>query len=142
MAEAKLFVIAIDDKDQITELARYVHHNYPDVHIIARAVDRSHVYDLWHAGCRDIIRETYDSSLRMGRSAIEALGRSRDQADRMVDVFTDMDRKSMLIAAEHHDPALPLHKNDAYMAKFRDVRDDWEADLAAQLGAIMAEPKP
>lgn len=142
VAEAKLFVIAIDDKDQITELARYVHHNYPDVHIIARAVDRSHVYDLWHAGCRDIIRETYDSSLRMGRSAIEALGRSRDQADRMVDVFTDMDRKSMLIAAEHHDTTLPLHKNDAYMAKFRDVRDDWEADLAAQLSAIMAEPKP
>jgi CPA2 family monovalent cation:H+ antiporter-2 len=142
VAEAKLFVIAIDDKDQITELARYVHHNYPDVHIIARAVDRSHVYDLWHAGCRDIVRETYDSSLRMGRSAMEALGRSRDQADRMVDVFTDMDRKSMLIAAEHHDPAVPLHKNDAYMEKFRDVRDDWEADLASQLSAIMAEPKP
>jgi CPA2 family monovalent cation:H+ antiporter-2 len=142
IAEAKLLVIAIDDKDQITELARYVHHNYPDVHIIARAVDRSHVYDLWHAGCRDIIRETYDSSLRMGRSTIEALGRSRDQADRMVDVFSDMDRKSMLIAAEHYDPALPMHENEAYMANFRDVRADWEADLTSRLGAIMAEPKP
>ena len=140
VAEAKLFVIAIDDKYQITELARYIHHNYPDVHIIARAVDRSHVYDLWHAGCRDIIRETYDSSLRMGRSTIEALGHTRDQAERMIDVFTDMDRNTMLIAAEHYDPALPLHENDAYMTNYRDVRAKWEADLTTRLRAIMAEP--
>ena len=141
IAEAKLLVIAIDDKDQITELTKYVHHNYPDVHIVARAIDRAHVYDLWHAGCRDIIRETYDSSLRMGRSTLEALGHSRDQAERMVDVFSDMDRKSMLIAAEHYEPSLPLHENAAYMASFRDQRAEWEADLASQLGAIMAEPK-
>lgn len=141
LAEAKLFVIAIDGKDQITELAKYVHHNYPDLHIVARAVDRGHVYDLWQAGCRDIIRETYDSSLRMGRSAIEALGHSRDQADRMIEVFSEMDRKSMLIAAEHYDPAVPIHENEAYMAKFRDERADWEADLTARLGAILTEPK-
>jgi CPA2 family monovalent cation:H+ antiporter-2 len=141
LAEAKMFVIAIDGKDQITELAKYVHQNYPDVHIVARAVDRGHVYDLWHAGCRDIIRDTYDSSLRMGRSAIEALGHSRDQAERMVNAFSEMDRKSMLIAAEHYDPAIPIHENEAFMAKFRESRSDWEADLTSQLGAIMAESK-
>lgn len=142
LAEAKLFVIAIDGKDQITELARYVKQNYPDVHIVARAVDRSHVYDLWHAGCRDIVRDTYDSSLRMGRSAIEALGHSRDQAERMVDVFSEMDRNGMLIAAEHYDPAIPIHENEAYMTKFRHTRADREADLTAQMVAIMAERKP
>ncbi|MEO0920699.1 MAG: cation:proton antiporter, partial [Pseudomonadota bacterium] len=63
LGEAKLFVIAIDGKEQITELVRYTVKNYPDVHIVARAVDRGHVFDLWAAGCRDIIRETYDSSL-------------------------------------------------------------------------------
>jgi CPA2 family monovalent cation:H+ antiporter-2 len=142
IADAKLFVIAIDGKDQITELAKYLSHNYPDVHVVARAVDRGHVYDLWHAGCRDIVRDTYDSSLRMGRSAIEALGHTPDQAERMVDVFSEMDRKSMMIAAEHYDPAIPLHENEEYMAKFRDVRSDWEADITSQMVAIMAEPKP
>lgn len=142
LAEAKLFVIAIDGKDQITALAKYVHHNYPDVHIVARAIDRAHVYDLWHAGCRDIIRETYDSSLRMGRSAIEALGHSRDQAERMVDVFSDMDRKIMVTTAEQWDPAVPIHENEAYLAKFRDLRADWETELTSRLDAIMAEPKP
>ncbi|MBL4813259.1 MAG: cation:proton antiporter [Rhodobacteraceae bacterium] len=142
IAEAKLFVIAIDGKEQITELARYVHQHYPDVHIVARAVDRNHVYDLWAVGCRDIIRETYDSSLRIGRSSVEALGYSRDQAERMVEVFTEMDRSSMLIAAEHYDPAIPALENEAFIAKINESRGGWESELAARMGAIMAEPKP
>lgn len=141
IADAKLFVIAIDDKQQITELVKYVHHHYPDLHIIARAVDRTHVYDLWAAGCRDIIRETYDSSLRMGRSAIESLGQSRDQADRMVEVFAEMDQSSMLIAAEHYDPAIPVQENEAFVSKVKETIGDWETELAARLAAIMNEGK-
>lgn len=141
IADAKLFVIAIDGKEQITELAKYVHHHYPDLHIVARAVDRNHVYDLWHVGCRDIIRDTYDSSLRMGRSAVEALGYTSDQADRMVDSFSTLDRRSMLMAAEHYDPAIPMHENDAYIAKVREQRGSWETDLADQMAAIMSEKK-
>jgi monovalent cation:H+ antiporter-2, CPA2 family len=76
IADARVFVIAIDDRHKTTELVRYVASTYPNVHIIARARTREHVYDLYAAGCRDIIRETYDSSLRMGRSVFEALGRT------------------------------------------------------------------
>jgi len=43
--DAKVLVIAIDGKDQTTELVHYVHMNHPHVHIIARAVDRNHVYE-------------------------------------------------------------------------------------------------
>lgn len=141
LAEAKLLIIAIDGKEQITELTKYVHHHFPDVHIIARAVDRHHVYDLWAAGCRDIIRETYDSSLRMGRSAVEALGYSREQSERMIDAFREMDRDSMLLAAEHYDPNIPTLENDAFIAKVRETRGDWEAELTTRMEAIMAEPK-
>ncbi|OUS04144.1 potassium transporter [Rhodobacterales bacterium 52_120_T64] len=139
ISEAKLFVIAIDGKEQITELVKYVRHHYPDVHIVARAVDRNHVYDLWSAGCRDIVRDTYDGSLRMGRSAIEALGHSRDQAERIVKVFNDNDRHMMVSAAEHYDPDVPSHENTAYLAKVRETRNNVDADLTAQIVAIMAE---
>jgi CPA2 family monovalent cation:H+ antiporter-2 len=139
IAEAKLFVVAIDDRDQITELVHYLHSTYPDLHIVARAVDRNHVYDLWHAGCRDIIRESYDSSIRMGRSAIEALGYTRDQADRMADAFNEMDRRSMLIVAEHYDPAIPAYENEAYLASIRENRDDWNAEIEERMKSIMAE---
>ena len=139
ISDAKLFVIAIDGKEQITELAKYVCHHYPDVHIVARAVDRNHVYDLWNAGCRDIIRDTYDSSLRMGRSAIEALGHSSDQANRIAGAFNENDRRIMLAAAEHYDPDVPTHQNEAYLAKIREARGEWESGLAAQIKDIMSE---
>ncbi|GAA6208759.1 monovalent cation:proton antiporter-2 (CPA2) family protein [Cognatishimia sp. WU-CL00825] len=141
IAEAKLFVIAIDGKEQITELVKYVQQHYPDVHIVARAVDRNHVYDLWAAGCRDIIRDTYDSSLRMGRSAIECLGYSRDQADRMVAAFGDMDREGMLTVAEHYDPDIPAAENDAYLNAIRERQGDFETTLGARMGEIMAEKR-
>ncbi|HCI08415.1 MAG TPA: potassium transporter, partial [Sulfitobacter sp.] len=131
--------IAIDGREQITELVKYVRHHYPDVHIVARAIDRDHVYDLWHAGCRDIVRETYDSSLRMARSSIEALGYNRDQASRMTDAFTELDRGSMVMAAEHYDPDVPMHENDAYMGRVRELRGDWEAEMTVRVQKIMDE---
>lgn len=141
VANAKLFIIAIDGKDKITALAKYLIKHYPDLHVVARAVDRNHVYDLWHAGCRDIVRDTYDSSLRMGRLSAEALGYTRDQADRLVSVFNELDRKRMLIAAEHHDPTIPAHQNAALLKKIRESRGDFKAEMAKRLGDIMAEPK-
>jgi CPA2 family monovalent cation:H+ antiporter-2 len=132
-------VIAIDDKAQITELVRYVRHKYPQLHVVARAVDRNHVYDLWAAGCRDIIRETYDSSIRMGRSAYEALGATKVQAEAMKLAYDAMDRKSMLALAEHYDPDIPAFENEVYVAKVREMTEIWEADLGLQMAAILAK---
>ena len=138
--EAKILIIAIDGKDQITELAHYMHITHPHVHVIARAADRNHVYDLYAAGCRDIIRETYDSSLRMGRSAFEALGISRDKSDLIKDAFDAMDRKSMIEVAEHYDPDLPISENLNLMAKVQEMRAEWEAELDAKVKDILAQP--
>ena len=136
--DAKVLVIAIDGKDQTTELVHYVHMNHPHVHIIARAVDRNHVYDLYAAGCRDIIRETYDSSLRMGRSLFEALGHSRQTAEQIRDTFDEMDRKVMIEMAEHYDPDVRPTENEAYMTRVRAMSDDWQSDLEAEIKAIIA----
>ncbi|MEM8959650.1 MAG: cation:proton antiporter, partial [Pseudomonadota bacterium] len=50
---AKVLVIAVDTKESTNKLVRYVHHHHPHVHLVARAYDRMHVYDLWSLGCRD-----------------------------------------------------------------------------------------
>lgn len=136
IAEAKLFVIAIDDEDKITELVHYVHQNFPDVHIIARAKTRHHVYDLWAAGCRDIIRETFDSSVRMGRTAFEGLGIDRQRADDMADAFVRADREAMLQMASLHDPNIHPTQNAPYVAKVRELSGKWEEDLNAEMTAI------
>ena len=75
----------------------------------------------------------------MGRSAIEALGHTRDQAERMISAFNEKDRESMLIAAEHYDPNIPAHENENYTQQIRESRGDWEADLEARMKAIMSE---
>ncbi|MEM9570914.1 MAG: monovalent cation:proton antiporter-2 (CPA2) family protein [Pseudomonadota bacterium] len=137
--KAKLLIVTIDDKDQITELVDYAVRNYPNLHVIARAVDRHHTYELWAHGCRDIIRETYDSSLRIGRSAFEALGTPRAAAERMKDAFHDMDQQSMIEVADVYDMNIPGHENEAYINRIRERAESWEAELHEQMMDIMEE---
>jgi len=137
---AKVFIVAIDNKDQATELVRYITHTHPHVHVVARAIDRNHVYDLWHAGCRDVVRETFDSATRMGRSVYEALGIPREKSDRMVQAFRDTDGKSVRDMAEHYDPDVPTTDNAAYMTRVREMIKVWEGELVEENKRILAEP--
>jgi len=129
---AKLLVVAIDDKEQITNLTEYVVVNYPKVHVMARAIDRFHVYDLWSVGCRDIIRETYDSSIRMGRSAFSALGNSMEQSVEMAASFESRDRKAMVETAGLHKRGVPFAENQEYINKVKETLDEWESELIGQ----------
>jgi CPA2 family monovalent cation:H+ antiporter-2 len=134
--EARLLIVAIDDKQQITELVDYAIRNFPKLHVIARAVDRHHVYHLWALGCRDIIRETYDSSLRIGRSAYEALGVSRETADRMKAEFDETNRRAMIEVADAYDVNIPAYENEAYIQKVRSVIETWDTELTEKIVAI------
>lgn len=136
VANAKLLIIAIDGREQITELTKYLAQTYPKLHVLARAVDRDHVYDLWLAGCRDIVRETYDSSIRMGRSAFEALGIPKNHAQAMADAFDRVDRQSMLEVASAYDPGIPLVENEAYIQKVREIMGPRREQLAREMSEI------
>lgn len=135
--EAKILIVAIDGKEQITELVKYMGHTHPHVHVIARACDRNHVYDLWAHGCRDIIRETYDSSLRIGRSVFEAMGMSYDTAEQMKDAFNAADGRAMIEVADAYDINIPAHENDAYVAKVLSMITEWESELEEEVKEIM-----
>ncbi|MDX1343850.1 MAG: NAD-binding protein, partial [Reinekea sp.] len=136
---AKMLVIAIDDREHITDLVKYISKHYPHVHIISRARDRTHVYDLWFAGCRDIVRETYDSSLRMGRSAYEALGYTREQADALVAEFNQRDREAMLATAEVYKQDVPSSQNPEFVEMVRKITKEWEEDLLGK--SVHANPE-
>ncbi|MEM1265018.1 MAG: monovalent cation:proton antiporter-2 (CPA2) family protein [Pseudomonadota bacterium] len=138
LAEAKVLVVAIDGKSQITEIVRHVTKTYPHVHVVARAIDRQHVYDLYAAGCRDIIRETYDSSLRAGRSVFEAMGYDRPAAERMRDAFSARDRQSLIEVADLYDPSVPAHQNEPYVAKVREMMETWEEELRGEMDIAAA----
>jgi CPA2 family monovalent cation:H+ antiporter-2 len=136
IAKAKILVIVIDDEHKITELTKYAIANYPDLHVIARARTRHHVYHLWAVGCRDIIRETYDSAVRIGRSAYEAMGVPKDRAERMADIFNENDRRSMIALADVFDLETPPAENAAYIAAVLKIRESWLLELATQVKAV------
>ncbi|MEM6637127.1 MAG: cation:proton antiporter [Pseudomonadota bacterium] len=119
--EARLLVLAIDDKEATTQIVKHVIHHYPHVHITARAHDRHHVYELYAAGCRDIIRETFDSSVRAGRSALEALGMHPYDAQRRAQLYERNDRRALAEMASLFDPEIPAHKNAPYVARTREL---------------------
>ena len=134
--EASLFIIAIDDPEQITKLVKYVKEKYPDLHVIARAFDNNHVYDLWAYGCRDIIRENFDSSLRMGRSAFEALGISHEKSGEMIDVFSQHDKVSMVEVADAHQIGVPFHENKPFIARLKKYLEEKNPQLQAEMKRI------
>ena len=137
--EAKILVVAIDGKDTITELVNHVTKTYPNVHVIARAVDRNHVYDLYAVGCRDIIRETYDGSIRMARSALEALGATQGAAQRMMNAFEEVDREMLVETAGLHDMNVPVAENEAFIAKVNEMRDTWDPQLKGRMQAAASK---
>lgn len=134
--EAKMLVVAIDDKEQATELVHYVSQNHPHIHIVVRARDRNHVYELFAAGARDIIRETFDSSVRAGRSALEALGFHPYDAERQVQSFVEGDRAALRQLAQVYDPDIPIHENEAYVTRAKELGAAQEAEMRGKSTAF------
>ena len=141
IANAKLLIVALDEKEQINKLVGYVAKTYPDVHITTRAIDRDHVYQLWSLGCRDIIRETYDGSLRIGRSSLEALGHDRQSAQSMVDAFQEMDRQAMVEVADLYRLDIPAWENEPLLSRIKDLRKVWDPILREQMDDIVKRGK-
>lgn len=137
IARARLLIVALDEREQIDKLVRYAVTNFPNLHVIARAKDRDHVYHLWAMGCRDVIRETYDSSLRMGRAAYEALGADPQTARAMRDVFEERDRTSMREVADLYRLDIPAWENEPLLAKIRELRAEWDPKLRVMIDDIV-----
>lgn len=137
--EAKVLVVAIDGKEQITEMVKHMIQHHPHVTVVARAVDREHVYQLWEVGCREIIRETYDSSIRMGRTTFEALGIAKEPAQKIADAFETTDRRLIWELAQYRDPEIPAVENKEYQAKVRELGTIAQAELTQQVDAIHLE---
>ncbi|MBK0329047.1 cation:proton antiporter [Rhodobacteraceae bacterium F11138] len=129
LAKARVLVAAMDDKDAVTRLVAYARREQPGLHIIARAYDRNHVYHLYRAGADDIVRETFDGSLRAGRYVLENVGLSEFEADSAERTFYTHDRYAVRQLAEVWDPNLPATQNAAYMTRARELEKELEIAL-------------
>jgi glutathione-regulated potassium-efflux system protein KefB len=95
IAQARLLVLAIDNTDDALETARYVRKHYPQVRILARARNRTNVFDFMDMEI-DAVRETFFSALRLGEKALLELGFGPLQAHRAVRRFRKHDEARLL----------------------------------------------
>ena len=86
-AKARLLVNAIDDVQESLVLVDRVSANFPKLPIVSRARNVSHYFELRMRGVTMLERETFESALRAGRAALEALGVERYRAREMADAF-------------------------------------------------------
>ena len=134
--QAKLLVVAIDDAARALELIKYVSREAPHVHIVARAMDRHHVYQLYRAGARDIVREVFDSSLRAGRYCLEALGVTSAEAERIINSFNKHDREMVLKLASVWDPNVSTFENKKYIELARILNAELSELIAKDNGKL------
>lgn len=118
--EAKLLIVAIDNKEQALRIVEFAREINPNLHIIARAFDRLHTYALYQAGANEIIRETFDSALRAGTRALESLGVPVNKAKEIKEYYFQRNRKVVEILAEAYDPNIKIFQNMPAMEKARE----------------------
>ncbi len=126
---ARVLIISFDDRRKAVQLAEYARRLRPDLHIIARAHDREHVFELYRAGANDIVREYFDSSLRVARYALENMGLSEYEASELQKLFFQLDRASVKELAQVWKPGVPFTKNPEYLARAKELNRELEAAL-------------
>lgn len=92
-ADARVFVLAIDDVEASMRTARVVRRNFPSLTIYARARNRYHAHLLMELGITHIVRETLLSSFDLTAHVLGGLGVSEREARRTLAVFARHDEE-------------------------------------------------
>ena len=134
--EARLLVLAIDDREKTLQIVETCKKQFPKLEILARAYGRFHEYDLLDAGVDRVYRETLESSLSMGVDALRLLGHRSYEARRAANKFRKHDEETVrLLAGMRGDKKAYIRgarqriqdMEEVMQADFEDARDDRDA---------------
>lgn len=131
-AQAKLLIVAVDEPEKVLSIARTARTHFPNLKLLLRASGRSQAYELLDAGFDNVFRETLDSSLQVGVTALRALGFPAYQAERSARAFRRFDEASLReLRGVRHDP-------QAYLNQARQRLRDMETLLRDPRDALAA----
>ena len=118
--KAKIFVLAIDDVEASLKTAQMVKTHYPHLKIYARSRNRMHSYQLLDLGVTVLMRETFLSSLELGRDVLVGLGITTAAADEIARRFRIHDEELL------NKQRLLRHDEEQLIASSRQARDELE----------------
>jgi glutathione-regulated potassium-efflux system ancillary protein KefC len=125
-ANAKLFVLAIDDVAKSVDIARTMQKHFPNVTIVARARNRQHAYELLALGVTHLMRETFSSSLEMTGDVLTLLGMPSSEVARTLATFRSHDEQLLMDSFQHRGDVSTLQER-AKQAR-ADLEKLFEAD--------------
>lgn len=95
-AEARLFVLAVDDVEASVRTAAMVRRHFPDLPILARARNRVHWFRLRDLGVTSIYRETFAASLAVAHQSLLRVGIGAAAAERAIALFKKHDEAQLV----------------------------------------------
>lgn len=134
-ADAKLLIVAIDDRDQAEKLVELAVRHFPNLKILARAYDRRHAYRLWDKGAHVVERETFEASLTLGAEALKILGFKDFQAARAARLFRRHDENLFQALAQ------VWGDEERFMIATKETSDRMNELLAADIKNMLQEPE-
>lgn len=99
-AHAQILINTLDDPDANMALVAVAQQHFPHLKILARARNVEHYIQLRQAGIEQRVREVFESALRVGRQALEALDTDRYEVRERADHFRRYDQQIMRELAE------------------------------------------
>ena len=115
--EAKVIVVAMDDRPAVTTAVKEIKQAFPKAKIISRARGRTHLFDLLAEGVDFAERETIRGALAMGETALAMLDYDTARASRLAKDFLAFDYK--LVEETYHmrdDIAALAERSDQHRA--------------------------
>jgi glutathione-regulated potassium-efflux system ancillary protein KefC len=134
---ADLLVIALDDPQATTRLARTVRAHFPRLRVIARARDMRHMFELRDLGVELIERETWLSALQLGETALAVMTQDPEKAQRAARAFAEHDHvvQAKLYAVHTQSP-------DAHVIVSNELRDQLQRTLAEDESEVRSRLAP
>ncbi|MEM9531076.1 MAG: cation:proton antiporter [Pseudomonadota bacterium] len=100
---ARVLVLAIDDPETAVAIVGLCQEHFPELKVLARARDRMNALQLHSAGCSQVTRETYGSSLETAVGTLVALGYNEGPAMRRAALFRSHDEGTLEKAVGHEE---------------------------------------
>jgi monovalent cation:proton antiporter-2 (CPA2) family protein len=138
--KADILVLAIDDIEASVRTVETVRKHFPNLKIYARARNRFHAYRLLDHGVDHLMRETYLSSLELGKQVLLGLGFAEWDASDTVSTFHEHDERSLLRqhAVYHDETKLIQSAKDAA----KELEELFESDSESDGRKPAPESKP
>lgn len=96
-ADARLIVIAINDREASLRIADLARVAFPLIPVLARSFDREHAIELIKAGVEWQVRETFESALVLGEKALEMMDAPDEERQQVMEEVRRRDSERFAI---------------------------------------------